>query len=468
MLPTFLLKECIGELIPVITQIINKSLTSGYVPESFKSAVITPLLKKSSLDIDNLTNYRPVSNLPFLSKVLEKVVSSRLLDYKVSNNLIESHQSAYRAGHSTETALISVQNDILREIDSGKCVMLCLLDLSAAFDTVSHSLLISQLKNSFGIGGSAIQWLQSYLENRTQSVRIGSNSSAPVALTCGVPQGSVLGPSLFLDYITPLASVIKSDGIHFHGYADDTQLYAAYKPGMDESSVLCRMEVCIANVRKWMNSNRLKLNDSKTEFIVFGTTHLLKKSSITSLRVGDHEIPVSTCVRNIGAFFDSEMNMKKQVNMMCRTAWMNINRLNRIKDYLSNDQLKIAMHAYVTSKLDSFNSLLSGCPQILLNKLQRVQNAAAKIITRRRRCDHITPILIELHWLPVKYRIQFKVLLFVFKSLHRNGPIYLKDLLVPHTTARVLRSSSQVHNLEVPHTKLKTYGDRTFSSFAPI
>ena len=190
-IPAFLLMECTEELLPAITRIINLSLSTSHVPTALKTVVVTPVLKKPTADPDELTNFRPVSNLPFVVKLLEKVVSRRLKDHKTENELHEHTQSTYRAGHSTETALLKVQNDILRAIDTGHCVFLVLLDLFAAFDTVAHHILLERMKTKFGVVENAHEWLASYLKDRTQSVFVSGSSSSPVPLTCGVPQGSV-------------------------------------------------------------------------------------------------------------------------------------------------------------------------------------------------------------------------------------------------------------------------------------
>ena len=193
------------------------------IPPALKTAIVTPILKKPSDELDELSNDRPVSNLPYLSKLLEKVVSSRLHNHKVTNNLYEHVQSAYRSGHSTETALVKVQNDILRAIDvEQQCVFLVLLDLFAAFDTITHQTLLSQMKTKFGIVDEAHRWLTSYLEDRTQSVMVSGAKSSAAPQRCGVPQGSVLGPGLFTDYSSPVVSIIKSFDISVHCYADDT------------------------------------------------------------------------------------------------------------------------------------------------------------------------------------------------------------------------------------------------------
>ena len=171
---------------------------------------------------------------------------------------------------------------------------------------------------------------------------------------------------------------------------------------MDESVVLTKLEGCICELRKWMSSNKLKLNDSKTEFLVLGSVASLKMVSTSSIHIGDHDIELSTCVRNIGAFFDNTSKMEKHVKSICKSAWFNLYRISKVRDYLSEEQTKTVIHAFVTSKLDSFNSLLGGLPATVISKLQRIQNSSAKLIMGGKKHDHVTPILRHLHWLPVQ------------------------------------------------------------------
>ena len=270
-LPTPLTKDCLDVLLPTITAIINRSLREADVPESFKLAIIIPLLKKQTLDPDILKNYRPISNLPFLSKILERVVASRLNSHTRDHPNSEKFQSAYKQYHSTESALLRIHNDILTSIDNQNCVALLLLDLSAAFDTVDHALLLQRLETRFGIKGQALKWVMSYFENRKQIVTIDGENSKETVLTCNVPQGSVLGPKFFLDYESPLGDIIRSHGLSAHFYADDTQLYLSFNPN-HSASAMERLENCVSDIRNWMASNFLKLNDDKTELIFLGTS----------------------------------------------------------------------------------------------------------------------------------------------------------------------------------------------------
>ena len=218
-LPTSVVKDHAVTLAPVITNIVNLSLTSGEVPRELKRALVTPLLKKPNLDTNVLKHYRPVSNLHYVSKILEKILAMQLSHHLHENNPLEPHQSAYHTAHSTETALVRVSNDILRATDNKQSVFLVLLDMSSAFDTIDHSILLSMLNQRYAIGGTALKRFGSYLSDRTQQVRILGESSEPQPLDLGVPQGSVLGSILFTLYSVPLAEIARRHNLSVELYA---------------------------------------------------------------------------------------------------------------------------------------------------------------------------------------------------------------------------------------------------------
>ncbi len=463
--PTFIVKDNLEEILPLITKIINLSMQLGDVPLSMKHAIIKPLLKKSGLDLIK-NNYRPVSNLPYLSKLIERAVAGQLVEHLKINGLMDVYQSAYKMFNSTETALLKVRNDILMEMDKNHTAMLILLDLSAAFDTIDHKILIHRLEKRCGLKGTALAWFISYLKDRTQSVVINNEQSKPTKLKYGVPQGSVLGPILFTIYTSPLGELFSQHDMDYHCYADDTQIYMGFNPKNenDQKMAVDKMEDCIMEVKNFMNQNKLKLNDDKTEFVLIGTKYWIDKLKFSEIMVGKVRIKAAEKAKNLGVVFDKSMGMKTQVSNMCRIGFHNLRNLSSIRNILDNDTAKTAAHAFVTSGLDYCNSILYGLPECQIKRLQLVHNAAARVVVKKRKFDHISEDLKNLHWLPVKSRIDFKLLLLTWKALHDQAPVYLKELL----KYKEDKHDSRVKNaLLIPKTRLVTCGDRAFSTAAP-
>lgn len=464
-IPTTLVKQLLSTLLPSITTIINKSITEGKMPRSLKKAVVTPLLKKSSLPKENLKNFRPVSNLAFIGKCIEKVAIKQMEKHLSDNNLNEPLQSAYKTNHSTETALIKVTNDILLALDKRLCTYLVLLDLSAAFDTIDHQVFLKQLQHEYGMGGGVVEWMSSYLTDREQRIVIDGTPSDKVDLHYGFPQGSCVGPFGFKLYTKQLTNIARKHGIEIHLYADDTQLYTSFKPEESEQA-LDSLEMCIEEIRIWMGKHYLKLNDSKTEFMIFGAPRDIDKVTGWTVTVGENEILPSSTARNIGAYLDPVLDLKCHVNNAVRACYFQLRSIARIRQYLSLDAIVKLCHAFITSRIDNLNSLLFKIPEYQLHKLQLVQNSVARLIKRLKRSDHITPALLELHWLPIPERIQYKILLLVYKCLIQKAPSYLTSMIHPYQPTRSLRSSSQ-HLLQEVKTS-KRYGERAFAVCGPM
>jgi len=466
-IPTSLLRDILPTIAPVITEIVNSCLSSGTFPSHLKSAIVKPLLKKQSLDKEVLKNFRPVSNLSFLSKVIEKVVAARLVDHMSENRLMDPFQSAYRKGHSTETALLRVHNDIVSAVDKGRGVCLILLDLSAAFDTVDHTILLTFLEEYIGLDGPTLNLFKTYLSDRTQCVSIGGVLSELSELMYGVPQGSVLGPIAFCIYTIPLGVILKHYKIDYHIYADDTQLYCSFDV-QSKNDVINLISNCISDIRSWMIRNKLKINDDKTEFLIISSSHskLLHDGKI---EIGNSEIMPSKSCKSLGVMLDKHMAMDCQIQNVCRSTLFHIRNISAIRRLIPQSAAAALVHSLVTSRLDYCNSLLYGVPACKLNQLQRVQNIAARVVTLTR-CspeNHITPILKDLHWLPIKIRIDFKILLMTYKCVNAIAPEYLCNLVTKKKCPRPLRSE-KLELLNVPATRLKTYGDRSFQYAAAV
>eukprot|EP00745_Piridium_sociabile_P012062 TRINITY_DN18726_c0_g1_i1.p1 TRINITY_DN18726_c0_g1~~TRINITY_DN18726_c0_g1_i1.p1 ORF type:complete len:1158 (-),score=142.61 TRINITY_DN18726_c0_g1_i1:196-3669(-) len=464
-LPTKLLCNHLDHLLPSITNIMNKSLTTGIVPPEFKTAIVRPLLKKATLDPNNLKNYRPISNLSFLSKLLERIILHQLFSHLTTHKLLSVHQSAYRAGHSTETALLRILNNILVSLDQDKISTLLLLDLSAAFDTIDHEILFSRLEHDFGIKNTALNWFRSYLSERKQTVLVNGQKSSESPLDFGVPQGSVLGPVLFILYTTPLTHLIDSHSVHHEIYADDTQLNHCSSPS-NYNCLVQSLQDCVSEVKLWMSDNRLKLNDDKTEAIRFSPTSASSCSLPSTIALGNTTISFSDCVRDLGFFFDQDLSMNQQVIKTCQAAYIELRRISSIRQYLTTEATKTLVSACILSRLDYCNSLLAGYPQKLLRPLQQVQNSAAKLIFKARKSQHCTPLLRELHWLPIEQRIKYKTSCLCFHIISGTAPQYLSDLVNIYVPSRSLRSSSDDRIFRVPKFNREKHGGRAFSSSA--
>ena len=309
-LPTFLIKECIDILLPSITKLVNCSLREGLVLDGFKKAVVTPLIKKASLPVEDLKNYDPVSGLSFISKWVEHVVARQLVDRIHRHGLDNPYQSAYKSGYSTETALLFMKNDIHLSLSHGEATALILLDLSATFDTIDHTSLLSCLLDWFGVGGFALKLFSSYLMEHFQAVKIGSTLSDLKILLYGIPLGSVL--LLFSIYTSPLSTLIgKHKRIKFHFYADDSQLYVPLSH-MNASAAFDKLNRCLQDIKEWMSASKLKLNPDKTEFILFGSKKQRERLNVCfPIDILGNPLHPTKSIRNLGVWFDSDFSFSE-------------------------------------------------------------------------------------------------------------------------------------------------------------
>ena len=300
--------------------------------------------------------------------------------------------------HSTETTLIKVQNDILSALDAGSSAILLMLDLSAAFDTIDHDILLLRLCNVYGITDNALDWFRSDLTGRIQSVVIEDSVSVDQELRFVVPQGSVLGPKIYCMYTKPVRDNIQRHGLSHHSYADDTQLYMT----MDHSNNnwrygLARIQLCVSEIREWMNQNMLKLNDDKTEIIVFTSKYKHYLYYDLRIMIGGTMVEFYSQVRDI-------------------------RNIRRIKKYIPQYTSVVLIKSLVMSRRDYSNRLLYRLSKYTVSDLQ-----AARIVMQERLRDHysMSCALMELHWLPVDKRIEYKLLLYTYKELHVLAPGYL-------------------------------------------
>ena len=261
--------------------------------------------------------------------------------------------------------------------------------------------------------------------------------------------------------MTPITRITEKYNISRHCYADDSQLFGRLplKNPNGIRKVTMNMNKCIHEFRAWMLSNKLKINDKKTELVIIGSCVALEKLKSLpnvdlTIRVGEETITPSTSARNLGAIFDSNMTMELQVSSMTRRAYFHLRRIQQIRNSINDDTCAKLIHACVTSRLDQHNALLSGCTQRQLHRLQLVQNNAARLLKRLRRRDHVSHVLQDLHWLPINARIEHKITGFVHQALHSTRcPDYIKTMFVPYAPNRTLRSGADGHLVSVPRTR---------------
>ena len=450
-----------------VAEIINHSFNEEVFVASEKRALVRPLIKKDGLDIENLANYRPVSNLSFLSKIMERAILAQLLPLLEENKVIPTMQSAYRGCHSTETALCKIHNDLVVNTCNGKSSVLVLLDLSAAFDTIDHQMLLDDLW-TYGVRNSALSLLESYLTDRSQTVVVGGSMSAQVTLRFGVPQGSVLGPVLFSVYIGGLVALLEAHGVKYHFYADDTQFYLQVENVDDTKG---KINSVLSDIKIWMTKRKLKLNDGKSEIIII-RGHMREDVSgdFGCLDVGGAELSPAECVRNLGVHFDPSLDFKRHINLMVRNSNYHIRNLYAVKKHLDRKSLVTLAHSLVLSRVDYCNSLWIGLPKYLLRKIQSILNRTARLIYSAPPRTPTTALLIDLHWLPIKARIEYKLCLLTHKMLKFGEPKYLADLLSFRTNDLnvALRSTDDPSCLDEPRAvRERSFAARSFSYTAP-
>jgi hypothetical protein len=448
-IPMWLLKECIDELLSSITKIINLSLETNSFPIYFKKSIITPILKKNTLDPNVTENYRPISNLPFLSKLIERIVAKQLNEFLSTTDTLAKYQSAYRKFNSTETILSKITSDLISRVADGEMVLISVLDMSAAFDTVDHNHLLTKLEVEFGFRGNVLKWLHSYLIDRQYSVSFNNSTSKDQPALHGVPQGSVLGPLLFNLYTNKLESIIHNLGFNTYCYADDRLIFKSC-PTDKQDSLTQEMVSCVIDISSWMSANMLMINPTKTEFLWVASQrrqHLIKSQNI---HIQGTNITPSKNIKFLGAYIDNSLSMEKQISTTVSSAFYVLRKLKNIRRCLTVEGAKTLMNAFILSKLDYCNSILINLPHFQYLRLQSILNAAARFIYNIHISEHISPTLQSLHWLKSPERVEFKACLLVYKALNLMAPEYLTEMCIrqPLTHKKsTLRSASPASTL---------------------
>ena len=459
--PTDILKLNLELYIPIWTKLVNLSLGEGSM-ECLKNGVLVPLIKQLELiaDKENKKNFRPVTNLQFIGKLIERVVKIRLAKH-MSDWLLESDfEHGYKDGHSTETLLLKAVNDLLLSCDKQLPSIVMMLDLSAAFDTVDQTKLLNILQEEIGIEGTALRWFTSFITGRTQKVKIRDSYSEQGDLIYGEAQGSVLGPPLFNIYIRSLKKHVDPAKFSIFGFADDHQLIKSFLPVLQIKALDGDINNCFSLITEWMNSYFLRLNASKTQIMIVIPPSLRHAIKVKGTFINGVCIRFVHHAKNLGVILDDELSFKEQVSKLVSSCFIVIRKLSKIRDFLTYEQLRSAVSSLVFMKLDYCNSLYYGINADLINKMQSVQNSAARLVRGKSRFQGSTADFIrECHWLPIKERIVFKICLLVHKCLYSTAPKCLSEMMERVKSTRTMKL--------VQSTYKTAFGERCFGRVGP-
>ena len=398
--------------------------------------------------------------MSFIGKLIERVVLNRLNTHMSSNNLHSDYQHGYKKNHGTETLLLKFIDEILVAIDKKLGVVVLIVDLSAAFDTVSHHVLLNILSTELGISGVALKWFKSFLIGRSQQVHINGETSEPIILTCGVPQGSVLGPALFNIYCRSMYKVFKDCDFKPLSYADDNSGMVSFSSTFQYHTLVNKIPQCLEHIQTWTTNHLLKLNATKTEIIVFADSKFLSKLKIHGIfSLAGECIRFLSSVKYLGVTLDSLLTFNEHINSVTSSCYLYIRKIKSIRHLLSKDETQTLVHAFISSRLDCNNSLYVGLTKANLKKLQKVQNTAIRLICKKRTSDHINDCFKQLHWLNIEQRIKFKVLLITFKCIDGSAPTLLRN--------SIIERNSNLMTLKINQFSSSKTGDRAFSYYAP-
>ena len=411
-------------LSPYVCQVINMSMKQGICPADWKIARITPVYKNKGSKED-VNNYRPISVIPHIAKVAERVVQAHLKEYLLKHSFISESQSAYLPKHSTQTSLHKVLMDLLNGINENEITGLCLFDLQKCFDTIDHELLLFKMQK-YGINNTELSWFNSYLSGRTQTVKMSNTLSEFLPLNIGVPQGTVLGPILFLLFINDLPTHLRKS--YSNLFADDTAIYVQ---ASQCDHIQYDLQLDINNLSTWFNSNRLTVNVSKTCLMKIGT---LQKLSVTpDLMLFMHDSPLVTVQKQsyLGCILDECLSFDDHVNTLVSKLASKLYALRQLRRFLTQDQLVNMYQTLIQPCIDYCITVYGYCSDKNINKVQRLMNRATRIITGIYDWDvrGIT-LLKQLGLMSFTQRRDYFMGVLTFKCLNGHLPDYLADQLI--------------------------------------
>lgn len=450
-IPAKLLKVAAPIITPVITHIINHSFTSCTFPTCWKKAKVIPIFKAG--DPSEPGNYRPISILVVISKIIERAVFDQLYNYLNDNNMININQSGFRPSYSTGSALINVTEDWYNEIDKGNLIGVCMIDLKKAFDTVNHDIFLQKLK-MYKIGKPCIKWFNSYLSGRTQCTAIEGTLSSFSKITCGIPQGSIIGPLAFLIYINDLPNCMSHCKVNM--FADDTGMY--YASNSIDDIVKC-MNYDLNNGNNWLQSNKLTVNADKCEFMLIGSRQRLaniKESDNLKININGVDIKRVHECKHLGVIIDDNLTWNQQIDNIRKKCLKGMFMLKQCKsNHIPKNLLTTVYNAIVVPHLDYCNIVWANCGSTVSRKLQVIQNRAARIICGAKWDTPSIQVLSQLNWNTLATRQNNSMLTQIYKILHSLAPPYLNEIFKHVEHKYNFRQSKYNVNIPKPRTEYK-------------
>ena len=383
-IPVNIIKVSIPYIAEPLSQLINKSFLTGSFPQRLKIAKVCPVFKNGDKHL--FSNYRPISILPSFSKIYEKVISQRLLSFLESGNILVQNQYGFRQNRSTYMAMTEMLDKISAAIDNGEYPIGIFIDLSKAFDTINHSILLDKLEY-YGIRGFALNWFESYLHSRQQYVFLDGASSAMCHINCGVPQGSILGPLLFILYINDIVKC--SDILQFILFADDTNIFYS---NSDISELERIVNVELSKLSNWFKANRLSLNATKTNFIIFGNKKVSKCGREFKLLLDGNVLERTDCTKFLGVYFDEKLKWHTHLNHISSKISKGLGMLGRVSKILPLNVLRTLYHTLIYPYLNYCCIIWGGAGASALHRLEVLQNRAIRIITHSPFLSSSSPI----------------------------------------------------------------------------